>query len=282
MFSSKNVGAAPGNSNQVTLEVDAFARMHKLKLLQLNYVQISGSLENFPKGLRWLCWHRFPFKSVPRDFPLESLIVLNMSYSSLQIIWEGDKLLISLKVLNLSNSHGLHTTPNFTELPNLEDLILENCIRLVEVHESISELGRLAFLNLKSCKNLKKLPCKIGHLKSLEKLDLYGCSNLNQFPTELEKIKSLTMFNVDGIDINKIQSTTSDVKPWSWLFNPFLLKPRKCLESIYFSLASLASCMVSLSLSSCTMSYDDLAKILGRFSLLQDLDLSKNLISSLP
>ncbi|KAL7257899.1 hypothetical protein ACSBR1_004089 [Camellia fascicularis] len=75
------------------------------------------------------------------------------------------------------------------------------------------------------------------------KLDLSGCSNLDQFPTELEKIKSLTMFNVDGIDINKIQSTTSDVKPWSWLFNPFLLKPRKCLESICFSLASLASCM---------------------------------------
>ncbi|KAL7257935.1 hypothetical protein ACSBR1_004121 [Camellia fascicularis] len=139
------------------------------------------------------------------------------------------------------HSHGLCTTPNFTELPNLEDLILENCIRLVEVHESISELGRLVFLNLKGCKNLKKHPCKIGHLKSLEKLDLFGCSNLDHFPTKLEKIKTLTMFNVDGTDINKIQSTTSDVKPWSWLFNPFLLKPRKCPESICFSLASLAS-----------------------------------------
>ena len=39
-------------SNQIDLEVDAFARMHKLKSLQLNNVLISGSFENFPKGLR--------------------------------------------------------------------------------------------------------------------------------------------------------------------------------------------------------------------------------------
>ncbi|CAL5398984.1 unnamed protein product [Camellia sinensis] len=51
---SKNAGTALGNSNQIPLEVDAFARMHKLKLLQLKYIQISGSFENFPKGLRWL------------------------------------------------------------------------------------------------------------------------------------------------------------------------------------------------------------------------------------
>ncbi|THG09471.1 hypothetical protein TEA_003934 [Camellia sinensis var. sinensis] len=78
-------------SNQIPLEVDAFARMHKLKLLQLKYIQISGSFKNFPKGLRWLCWHGFPFKSIPHDFPLENLIVLDMSYSRLQIAWKGAK-----------------------------------------------------------------------------------------------------------------------------------------------------------------------------------------------
>ncbi|KAI8023819.1 Disease resistance protein RRS1, partial [Camellia lanceoleosa] len=88
---SKNVGTALGNSNQIPLEVDAFARMHKLRLLQLKYIQISGSFENFPKGLRWLCWHGFPFKSIPHDFPLENLIVLDMSYSWLQIAWKGAK-----------------------------------------------------------------------------------------------------------------------------------------------------------------------------------------------
>ncbi|KAI8021808.1 Disease resistance-like protein DSC1 [Camellia lanceoleosa] len=270
------------NKTFCDLEIDAFASMENLILLMLNGVEIKGGYKEFPKRLRWLSWHEYSQKSIPSDFSLESLVGLELRNSKLEHVWKGTRLLISLKVLNLSHSHGLRTTPNFTGLPNLEDLILENCIRLVEVHESISELERLVFLNLKGCKNLKKLPCKIGHLKSLEKLDLSGCSNLDQFPTELEKIKSLKMLNVDGIDINKIQSTTSNVKPWSWLFNPFLPKPRKCSESICFSLASLASCMVSLSLSNCTMSYDDLVKVLGRFSLLQDLDLSENPISSLP
>ncbi|KAL7237877.1 hypothetical protein ACSBR2_004056 [Camellia fascicularis] len=117
---SKNVGTALGNSNQIPLEVDAFARMHKLKLLQLKYIQISGSFENFPKGLRWLCWHGFPFKSIPHDFPLENLIVLDMSYSRLQITWKGAKILESLKVLDLSHSHCLTKTPDFSKVPNLE------------------------------------------------------------------------------------------------------------------------------------------------------------------
>ncbi|KAL7257950.1 hypothetical protein ACSBR1_004136 [Camellia fascicularis] len=172
------------------LEIDASASIENLILLMLMLigVEIKGGYKEFPKRLRWLSWHGYSQKSIPSDFSLESLVGLELQNSKLGQVWNGTRLLISMKVLNLSHSHGLHTTPNFTELSNLEDLILENCIRLVEVHESISELGRLVFLNLKGCKNLKKLPCKIGHLKSLEKLDLFGCSNLDQFPTEPEKI----------------------------------------------------------------------------------------------
>ncbi|CAL5340724.1 unnamed protein product [Camellia sinensis] len=195
MFSPKNVGTALGNSNQITLEVDAFARMHKLKLLQLNYVQISGSLENFPKGLRWLCWHGFPFKFIPCDFPLESLIVLDMSYSSLQIIWEGEKLLKSLKILDLSHSHCLTKTPNFSEVPNLEKLIFINCARLVEVHESIGHLERLVLFNLKDCKNLRKLPRSrtanrnepLGNI-DMEIINNLGLSNLGSMGSQTVRL----------------------------------------------------------------------------------------------
>ncbi|KAL7257873.1 hypothetical protein ACSBR1_004064 [Camellia fascicularis] len=131
------------NKTFCDLEIDAFASMENLILLMLNGVEIKGGYKEFPKRLRWLSWHGYSQKSIPSDFSLESLVGLELWNSKLE------HLLISLKVPNLSHSHGLHITPNFTGLPNLEDLILENCICLVEVHESVSELGRLVFLNLK-------------------------------------------------------------------------------------------------------------------------------------
>ncbi|CAL5401696.1 unnamed protein product [Camellia sinensis] len=279
MFSSKNVGTALGNSNQVTLEVDAFARMHKLKFLQLNYVQISGSLENFPKGLRWLCWHGFPFKSIPCDFPLESLIVLDMSYSSLQIIWEGEKLLKSLKILDLSHSHCLTKTSDFSKVPNLEKLIFINCARLVEVHESIGHLERLVLFNLKDCKNLRKLPRSICMLKFLETLDISGCSNLEELPTEMETMESLTILHANRISISQLLSTSKEVKSWHSFIYPCLLKPRKSVE---ISWALLPRCLVHLSLENCNLSDDDFPMDLGNLSSLKILNLSCNAIRSLP
>ncbi|XP_028091392.1 TMV resistance protein N-like [Camellia sinensis] len=279
MFSPKNVGTALGNSNQITLEVDAFARMHKLKLLQLNYVQISGSLENFPKGLRWLCWHGFPFKFIPCDFPLESLIVLDMSYSSLQIIWEGEKLLKSLKILDLSHSHCLTKTPNFSKVPNLEKLIFKNCARLVEVHESIGHLERLVLFNLKDCKNLRMLPRSICMLKFLKTLDISGCSNLEELPTGIETMESLTVLHASGISISQLLSTSKEVKSWHSFIYPCLLKPRKSME---ISWALLPRCMVHLSLENCNLSDDDFPMVLGNLCSLQILNLSCNAIRSLP
>ncbi|XP_058216413.1 disease resistance protein RPV1-like [Rhododendron vialii] len=113
------------NSNLVALEADAFARMNKLKLLQLNCVQISGPYKKFPKGLRWLCWREFPLKSIPSDFPLESLVALDMQYSRLKNVWEGTKFLWFLKILNLSHSYS----PTFQNSPILRDW----CLKVVQV-----------------------------------------------------------------------------------------------------------------------------------------------------
>ncbi|CAL5401861.1 unnamed protein product [Camellia sinensis] len=251
-FSWHPINIGVRNSNQVELETDAFARMHKLRLLQLNYVETTRGYKDFPKRLRWLCWHGFPLKSIPGDFSIESLIALDLRNSSLEQVWKGTK-----------------------------NLILKDCINLVEVHESIGKLGRLVFLNLKGCKNLEKLPSKIGHVTSLEKLILSGCSKLDQLP-ELGKMKYLTVLHADGTAINRIATTTSEDKSWSSLFWSWVLKPRKSTESIYFPSASLPGSLVSLSLSNCNLSNDDLMKSLGSLSVLQDLNLSENPISSLP
>ncbi|XP_058216139.1 disease resistance protein RPV1-like [Rhododendron vialii] len=268
--STNNVGRS---SDQVGLRTDAFTRMHNLKLLQLNNVEIKGRYANFPGGLRCLTWHGFPLTSIPTEFSLKRLVSLDLRYSKLEQVWKGEMFLTSLKILNLSHSHGLKNTPKFTGLPNLEKLVLKYCISLAEVHESIGELESLVLLNLRGCKNLKKLPCEIGHLTSLEKLILSGCSNLDQLPAELGQMKSITVLHADGIsqDICKDGSWTSLV--WS-----LVLKSRKSPKT----LPSLPCSLVELSLSNCNLSSDDLAKSLGSFSVLKDLNLSENPISHLP
>ncbi|KAL7257957.1 hypothetical protein ACSBR1_004142 [Camellia fascicularis] len=230
IFSYHTEGTTLGNSDKIALEIDAFARMRKLKLLQLKYLQVSGSFENFPKGLRWLSWHEFPFKSICDDFPLENLVVLEMRYNNLQKVWEGTKFLESLKILDLSHSHCLSETPDFLDVPNLERLILENCAQLVEVHESIGYLQRLVLLNLKDCKNLRKLPRSIVMLKFLETLDISGCSNIKELPTEIGSMDSLTKLNANRIDIIQLLYSTKEVKPWYSFIWLSLSKPRRSVE----------------------------------------------------
>ncbi|XP_040364496.1 disease resistance protein RPV1 [Rosa chinensis] len=87
------------NSSKVVLETNAFTRMHKLRLLQLSHVQLSGRYKEFPAGLRWLCWIKFPLASLPADFPLESLVALEMCYSSLRRLWRGTKRDSFLKIV---------------------------------------------------------------------------------------------------------------------------------------------------------------------------------------
>ncbi|XP_058216254.1 disease resistance protein RPV1-like [Rhododendron vialii] len=279
IFSSNLEPTDSQNSNRVALEVDAFARMNKLKVLQLNGVHISGPYKKFPKGLRWLCWRGFPLESISCDFPLESLVALDMQYSRLKNVWEGTKFLWLLKILNLSHSYNLAKTPNFSELPNLERLVLKNCTCLVEVHESIGHLERLVFLNLEDCKNLRNLPRSICMLKHLETLVISGCSNLDGLPTNMGNMESLTVLKVDGIALNQSLPTNGQVNAVQSFIWPWRLDPRK---SPKISWLSLPWSLVELSLANCNLSKDDFPGDLRNLFSLTKLDLSFNRFRHLP
>lgn len=65
------------------LKTDVLSNMDSLILLQLNFLQLSGSYANFPEDLKWLCMHGSPLKSIPLDLPMENLVSLDMSYSNI-------------------------------------------------------------------------------------------------------------------------------------------------------------------------------------------------------
>ncbi|KAI5322074.1 hypothetical protein L3X38_031146 [Prunus dulcis] len=270
-----SVNTPSGNTNEVVLETNAFSRMSKLELLQLCHLRLNGCYEEFPKGLRWLCWLEFPSKSLPSEIPLECLVYLEMHHSNLrqvfnrkknlrQVLKKGRKHLPSLKTLDLSHSHSLTEIGNFSLAPNLERLILKDCASLVDVHESIGNLKRLNYLNMKDCKKIRKLPKNLFMLKSVDTLIVSGCSSLNEFPKELRNMESLKVLKV-----TQALTTTGNVK--SCL--------RRNPETFW---ASLPSSLTQLKLKSCNLSDEAFPKDIGNLPSLELLDLSDNPISGLP
>ncbi|KAL1832333.1 hypothetical protein ACET3Z_001984 [Daucus carota] len=186
----------------------------------------------------------------------------------------------SLKFLNLSHSHDLVKSPNFAELNVLEQLILEDCVSLVEIDESIGMAEGLVLLNLKDCKLLKTLPNSICMLRFLETLIISGCSNLEKLPSEMKNLESLEVFYADGLDFSNSSSRTQESKSWRDFFWGLVSKPEIGPQ---LSLTSLPyKSITRLSLVNCNLRDNDFPKdsCFGRS--VEHLDLSKNPICFLP
>jgi hypothetical protein len=80
--------AAPENLH---LNTEGFANMNNLRLLQINDVHLIGSYEYLPKKLKWLCWHKCPLESLPQNFHLENLVILDMQHSYVEQVWKEKK-----------------------------------------------------------------------------------------------------------------------------------------------------------------------------------------------
>ncbi|CAI9293129.1 unnamed protein product [Lactuca saligna] len=93
------------------LKTDALKKMDKLKLLQLNFVQLTGSYENFSEDLRWLSWLGFHLRIIPSELFMGNLVAIDMSYSNLEV-FEPPMVLQSLQILNLKDSHNLFEIRN--------------------------------------------------------------------------------------------------------------------------------------------------------------------------
>ncbi|GAU30761.1 hypothetical protein TSUD_354860 [Trifolium subterraneum] len=173
-------------------ETNAFQEMKKLRLLKLDGVHLIGDYGLISNQLRWVDWQRSNFNFIPNDFEQGNLVVLELKYSNVKHVWQETKLLEKLKVLNLSHSKYLRSTPDFSKLPNLEKLIMKDCPSLSEVHSSIGDLKNLLLINLKDCTNLSNLPGEIYQLTSVKTLILSGCSKIDKLDEDILQMESLT------------------------------------------------------------------------------------------
>ncbi|KAL8137717.1 LOW QUALITY PROTEIN: hypothetical protein V2J09_003718 [Rumex salicifolius] len=177
----------------------SFQTLATLKLLQINEVEFKGDVNNInmPAELRWLKWKRCPWKYLPSSLPQE-IRVLDLSESKLECLWSAkwmfcskNQVVENLTVLNLSNCYDLTSLPNLSGNRTMKKQILEGCVKLNKVHESLGHMTSLVHLNLRRCKRLVELPEDIRGLTRLEELILSECKSLSKLPCDFRSLTSL-------------------------------------------------------------------------------------------
>ncbi|KAK9214215.1 hypothetical protein WN944_006203 [Citrus x changshan-huyou] len=109
----------------LTASAKAFLKMTNLRLLKILNFQLPAGLESLSDELRLLQWHGYPLKSLPKWKKL----------------WN-----VTCAIGALNNFGRESKTPDFTGAPNLEELILDGCKRLREIHSSLLVNGKLILL----------------------------------------------------------------------------------------------------------------------------------------
>ncbi|GKA86653.1 NB-ARC domains-containing protein [Tanacetum coccineum] len=248
-------------SQKIHIDANDFAHMKKLQILKIyqeesvsqqnlelkgHNVIFSGNLYYLSNELSLFYWHGCPFKYLPSDFYPENIVAIDLSCSNIKHFWTKPKCLRRLKVMKLRYCCNLTTTPDFSDITNLEELSLEGCVNLVSVHPSIGMLKRLVVLNLRDCKRLRNLPSRL-EMDAFQDLNLSGCLNVFRW--------------------------------WTSITTPFGLLSKQQHPQISVSLAGLPM------LTSLNFSYCNLLQVpdsIGGLSCLKKLDLKGNNFTSLP
>ncbi|XP_030950971.1 disease resistance-like protein DSC1 isoform X2 [Quercus lobata] len=183
--------------SKMKLEPKCFEKMKNLKFLMVSNVDICRGLKYLPNELRVLDWSGFPLSSLPSNFDPQKLIALNMPESRFTL----DKLFKriqckNLTYMNFNSNQSIRELPDLlSATPNVKRLDLQNCKKLVKIHDSIGCLDKLESWDLCDCNELHTLPSCIM-MKSLKHLNLFKCVRFKRFPhipQEMENLKFLSL-----------------------------------------------------------------------------------------
>ncbi|KAJ9554649.1 hypothetical protein OSB04_018694 [Centaurea solstitialis] len=181
------------------IAVDSMKENDIIEALNIPFYNHGECLPSLPKvlanmkELRLIWFFGYEATSFPRNFQPMKLCYLGLVNCSLKQLWKGYKLLPKLKVLNLSSSSNLVTTPDLTGLP---------CLERMEMHPSIGYHEGLTFVDMEVCRSLEKFP-PIIRMKKLETLLFCGCLKLCKFPdiqTNMDSLVELSLRET-GIEV---------------------------------------------------------------------------------
>ncbi|AEE30789.1 transmembrane receptors / ATP binding protein [Arabidopsis thaliana] len=193
-------------SSEITIPVESFAPMTKLRLLQINNVELEGNLKLLPSELKWIQWKGCPLENLPPDFLARQLSVLDLSESGIRQVQTLRNKMVdeNLKVVILRGCHSLEAIPDLSNHEALEKLVFEQCTLLVKVPKSVGNLRKLIHLDFRRCSKLSEFLVDVSGLKLLEKLFLSGCSDLSVLPENIGAMTSLKELLLDGTAIKNL------------------------------------------------------------------------------
>ncbi|KAG8646066.1 hypothetical protein MANES_10G118550v8 [Manihot esculenta] len=201
--------------DKLVISSTAFMRMCNLRFLKIQcynggQVLLPNDLEFLPQKLRYLYWNHYPLTSLPLNFCPRNLVQLHMRSSKLIELWNEEKPLGNLKLIDLSYSEDLMRIPDLSaSASNLEYLFLMGCRSLVEIPSSLQNLSKLTQLKLDET-GIQQLPSSIEHLRQLFNLSLIWCTRLVNLPSTIGKLKRLEELFLCGC--SKLQSLPESIK----------------------------------------------------------------------
>ncbi|KAJ9687313.1 hypothetical protein PVL29_015985 [Vitis rotundifolia] len=175
-------------------------------------IQFNLDFEFLSYEIRYLYWNGYPLDFLLSNFNGENLVELHLKCNNIKQLWQGNKYLESLKVIDLSCSKKLIQMSEFLSMPNFERLILGGCASMIDIHPSVGVLKKLTTLNLTWCDKLMGLPSSINNLESLEILDLSFCSKFKKFPEKERNMKSLKALRLMKTAIKDLPNSITDLE----------------------------------------------------------------------
>ncbi|XP_022733870.1 disease resistance protein TAO1-like [Durio zibethinus] len=195
------------NGKEVVIFTKPFESMVNLRLLQINHVKVEGKFKFLPHELKWLQWQGCALKTLPSDFCPQQLAVLDLSESNnIERVWNSysNKVAENLMVMNLCGCSNLASLPDLSGHKKLQKIVLQNCVKLINIHKSVGSLKSLLHLDMTGCSNLVEFPSDVSGMKNLQTLVLSDCSKLKELPKGIGSMKSLKELYVDKTGIEKL------------------------------------------------------------------------------
>ncbi|KAK9930867.1 hypothetical protein M0R45_018173 [Rubus argutus] len=230
-------------------------------------VRYSGNIDYLPNKLQWLDWPGCPIQTFPSNFHPRELVSLNIRDSChITRLWERRKICRKLTYMNLSGCASLIELPDFTEIPNLKELMLVGCESLVGLPDSVGSLHMLETLNADGCSKLVKLPREIS-LKSVRTISLAYCESLEEFP-KIGDMDSLSSLDLSFSGIKELDPSIGNLVGLTRL----CLNGCENLTTLPCSIEKLQS-LETLDLSECSK-LATFPKIIEKMNSLRELDVS--------
>ncbi|KAK9074235.1 hypothetical protein SSX86_006832 [Deinandra increscens subsp. villosa] len=278
------------------LELENSVHMPESKLPKEFKMNFYGSMKFLSNELRLLSFHGYPLKFLPSNFYPENIVAIDLSYSNIRNLWRTPQCFGRLKLMKLKHCHNLTSTPNFSNMMNLEELVLEGCGNLVKVDESIGRLKRLVVLNMRNCTRLKSFPSKV-EMNSLQILDLSRCSKVDKLLKVFSTVNTLVELHVDHTSITTLPylfyTLTNlqvlslgghqrvEPKMWTSVFwRQCMQRESQQLQSLALSYLACLRFLKRLNVSECNIS--EVSYDIGGLSCLEALKLSRNTFTCLP